>query len=399
MSFDYITCKENENILPVEIKCKKDLYQDLMYLEHSFTGLVEAQIANMFMRESVQLIINSIALFEKGYFDCSFYSLRQSLELSTTMVYLVDNDEKIKKEKYKQWKSQERFPQFNQILDYYNKNEYVFSDIKHKMRKYFDELQSIKTKMNKYIHKQGFNTFYTYMLGHPLRDESKKELFIDKYLSCVKKSIGAVAILRLSIDPFPILLNDDSIYRRTPDLMTEPYSENFINEYIGFENIELYKMTDLYRGYYDGIIEGEAQNDAVSALVKDNYIDVDKFDEIVTQKHLLKFNDLTAVFLAMQSHKNTCVYCCGGLIQYFTSRKSNRINMSFDSRFFNKCEKNIMQFNLIYDEAFISWLKIYDEIFFIEHNEQFSVLEIQSLKAIEQLYISMNKSKNSGSIF
>lgn len=386
MSFDYITHKENENILPVEIKCKEVLYDDLMYLEHSFTGLVEAQIANMFMRESVQLIINSIVLFEKGYFDCSFYTLRQSLELSTTMVYLVDNDEKIKKEKYKQWKAQERFPQFNQILDYYNKNEYVFSDIKNKMRKYFDELQFIKTKMNKYIHKQGFNTFYTYMLGHPLRDDSKKEAFVDEYIVYVKKSIGAVAILRLSIDPFPILLNDDDIYRRTPDLMTEPYSENFINEYIGYENIELYKMTDLYKGYYDGIIADEAKNDTVLALVKDGYIDINRFDEISAQNHLLKFNDITAVFLAIQSQKNTQIYCCGGLIQYFTSRKSNRINMSFDSRFFDECEKNIMQFNLIYDEVFISWVKIYNEVFFIEHNEQFSSQEIQVLKAIEKMY-------------
>lgn len=361
-----------------------------MALEHSFTGLAGAQIANIFMKESVQLIINSMALFEKGYFDCAFYSLRQSLELSTTMVYLVDNDDKIKKEKYKQWKAQKHFPQFNQILEYYNKNEYVFSDIKSKMSHYFDELQTIKIKMNKYIHKQGFNTFYTYFLGHPLRDDKKKMAFINKYISYVKKSIGSIAILRLSIDPFPILLNNEDIYRRTPELVTEPYNEDFIDEYIGFENIELYKSTDLYQGYFDGIMGVEPKNDAALAVVKDGYINKDAFNQISEQVHLLDFSDITAVFLAMQSEKNACIYCYGGLKWYFTSVKSNRKSMSFDSQVFIEFESNLEQFNLKYDEVFISWVKIHSEIFFIEHNELFSESEIEGLKNIELLYLKQD---------
>lgn len=40
--------------------------------------------------ELVQLITNAISLFEKGYFDSAYYSLRQSLETALIMVYLSD---------------------------------------------------------------------------------------------------------------------------------------------------------------------------------------------------------------------------------------------------------------------------------------------------------------------
>lgn len=44
----------------------------------------------IFLREIVQLLINSIFLYEDGYFDCAFYSIRQAAEAGNNMLYLAN---------------------------------------------------------------------------------------------------------------------------------------------------------------------------------------------------------------------------------------------------------------------------------------------------------------------
>ena len=69
MPFNFIKHKENEYLVPVTIEEKESYYYDLMNIEHSFTGRVDAWITNTFIMEAAQLIINAIHLFEMGYFD------------------------------------------------------------------------------------------------------------------------------------------------------------------------------------------------------------------------------------------------------------------------------------------------------------------------------------------
>lgn len=89
MEFNFLEHREKRNLIPLEIPSKKDYYIDLSQLENSFVSRFDViQIANTFFMESVQLITNAISLFEKGYFDSAYYSLRQSLETALTMVYL-----------------------------------------------------------------------------------------------------------------------------------------------------------------------------------------------------------------------------------------------------------------------------------------------------------------------
>lgn len=86
MSDNFIDYKVSHNLIPLKIENKGKYIRDLRNIEYSWTDRIDALIANTFVLESVQLIINAIELFEKGYFDCAYYSLRQSLEVSTTMV-------------------------------------------------------------------------------------------------------------------------------------------------------------------------------------------------------------------------------------------------------------------------------------------------------------------------
>ncbi|WP_179317986.1 teicoplanin resistance protein VanZ [Winogradskyella undariae] len=382
MTFNHTKYRETKGLVPLKIENKEKYYLDLLNLEESWTGRMDAQISNTFILEAVQLIINSITLFEQGYFDSSFYSLRQSLEVSTTMTYLIDNDEQKRKDELAKWKAQSRFPMYSQMIKMLESNQSVFSDIKEKMADYFGELNVTKQKLNKYVHKQGFNTFYV-SKNHPLNQKKDRAKFIQEYESYLKKCIGAIAVFRLTIDPFPILLNDEEIYTRTGDLMTRGYDDDFIKDYIGIDNIERYKETEVYVNHYDSIIQEESKNIYVTNVVKDQYIDKENIDKILEQKHLLGRHDFVAVILCDFSIKIAKVYCIGGMQMYFSSTKSKRESWSFNSLDFNSFKENPENYNLQYDQAFISTVEIYDEVYFIEHNSEFNPDEINELEEVK----------------
>jgi hypothetical protein len=384
MTFDFTTFKESDNLSPEKIDNKEEYYKDLLNIDHSWTGRLDAQICNTFISESSQLIVNAISLFEKGYFDCAYYSLRQSLEVSTTMIYLVDSKQEIRKSELRKWKSQGWYPMYSKMMKYLKKNGAVFSDIRTCMSEYFESLKTTKGKLNKYVHKQGFKTFYV-SRNHPINGD-KENNYLEEFEFFLKKCIGAVAVFRLSIDPFPLLLTDEDIYHRTGDSMTEAYSDDFIKKYIGHKNIENYKKTNLYQSHYDSIIHEEKKLPCVSQVVKNQYIDKNKIDKILEQQHLLSQHDLIAVLLSSLSENIAKVYCFGGLKMYFTNIETKRKKTSWSSKDFNKFENSEKQFNQAYDKAFISCIELYDEVYFIEHNEKLDKVELSVLQKLRNKY-------------
>jgi hypothetical protein len=381
MSSDFLQYRENQHLVPVEMQKKQLYFYDLMNIERSFTERVDALLSNTFILESAKLIVNAINLFEMGYFDCAYYSLRQSLELSTTMIYLLDIDEDRREKELKKWKREERFPMQAKMMEYLNKNGANFKDFKSKLEKYFNQLELTKTKLHKFVHKQGLDKFYV-SRNHPLNSSKSRESFIKEFEGYLKTCIGAIAVFRLGIDPLPILLNDEEIYHRTGDLMTCAYTKEFIEMYIGNEVVESYKKTEIYQGHYDYFFSQVKQHACVTDVRKDNYIDIDKIDEILSQRHLLSNSDIFAVLLCKASDKIAKVYTSYGLIQYFTNRNTVRKNMSWNSRDFQKFKKCKPSSNIPYDEAFVTHVLLNKESFFIEHNELFDNEEIDIIKSI-----------------
>ena len=357
----------------------------LMNIEHSWTGRIDALFSNEFFREAVQLIINAITLFEKGYFDCAFYSLRQSLEISTTVVYFVDDTEENRKQEMRKWKNQDRFPMHKQMITDLQNRQFVFADIKDKMALYFQEMEETKQKLNKYVHKQGYDKFYIWQ-NHPLNKNKGQEKLISDFNAYLIKCMGAIAVFRLTIDPFPLLLADESIYNRTGQLMTEGYNEDFIQKYIGINHIEAYKQTELYTSSYETLIAAEEMLPSVVNIVKHDYVNRTQIDEILSQKHLLSNHDLVAVALFSYSDKIAKVYCIGGLHWYFTDTQTKRKKMSWSSKDFDILKSGSKKYNVKYDEAFLSYISVGEEDYYIEHNEEFSENEINELDKISRVY-------------
>lgn len=380
MSFYEMQMKENIKLC--NINRKYEFLNAICNIKQSWTGRMDANIVNTFIQEAVQMIINAISVFEQGYFDCAYYSLRQALEIATTMVYLVDIEHEKRKDKLSDWKNQRRFPMDNKMKEDLSKNGYIFADMKNNMDVYFEEIENKKKLYNKCIHKQGFEHFY---MSRRIRvnQDSILDEEIKKFEEDIRFAIGVIAVMRLAIDPFPILLMDEDIFYRTGDTMTLPYSLKFVENYIGINVIEQYKKTRVYKEHYNAIIQEERRNIAVSEVLKINYIDTLKLDEIFEQAYLLNEIDFIAVKIVKLLPHISKVYCYRGIICYFTNNKTERKKQECSGFDFNNFEKNVAKYNMKYDEVYISCLKTKEGTFFVEHNHKLSESDISLIEKLE----------------
>ena len=158
------------------------------------------------------MIANSIQMFQQGYFDAAFYSLRQSIETSIGTLYLTANPDKMQA-----WNKLEPGFESGKMSKYLRANEPVFMDMASKMQPFFDKVREVQQDSNKYVHKQGYKTFYVTKRITYSDDRLKKvyDRIQDDFVQILKVAIGAVAVYRLAIDPLPVLLMDEDIRLRT----------------------------------------------------------------------------------------------------------------------------------------------------------------------------------------
>lgn len=382
MDIDFAKMKQAENIIQQVLPNKEQVLLDLMNVEENLTGRVDAMFTNGFQREAVQMIINAISLFESGYFDAAFYSLRQSLEISTTSVFFIDDASDMEiKNRLNKWKAQDNFPAIGKMMKELKERRNTFADMHTHMATYFLYINDIKAKLNKYVHKQGFETFYTGVHSMKLQEYREIQRMNDfrEFLRC---SIGAVAVLRLAIDPFPVLLGDKDIYNRTSQFMSNGYSREFIVEYIGVSNIDDYKKTEFYKAHYEALITNELMNPAILEIVKNEFIDRTKQYEIISQTHLLSLPERIAVAFTFFSQKIAKIYWGIGFVWWFTDIKSTRKKLDFNSDDLSRV-KNGLIYNSEYDGAYLSYIKLADDDFYIEHNSSFTDEEIAELEAVK----------------
>ena len=370
MSLDksYIEWRKSQNIRSAILSNKEEYYNDLTNIEHSWSGRVDTNIGNAFVMEAEQQLINAIELFELGYFDCAYYSLRSAVEISTTMVFLMDMPDEERETYLDNWKNTKEFPMQGKMIKQLSQDGHIFVDMVAKMPQFFWDAKKLSGELNKYVHKQGLQHFYI-SRNHPINQSSSLEKFIKKFEEYLQRCIGVVAVMRLAIDPFPILLMDEEIMYRCFDSMTEPYSDEFVKKYIGEETVEQYKKTDMYTGLYESFINDEKKNEAAFDVMKHQYIDSKRFDEISSQFHLLSKGDAICVLLVEACVKVVKVYRYNGFLMYFTDRKTNRKATSWSGADFKKFAEADKRMNQAYDEAFISVFIFGEEHYYIEHNE------------------------------
>lgn len=376
----YIESRKKENLYPLTIENKEKYYYDILNIEHSFSGIVgEGTIINTFIMEAAQLIINAIELFEIGYFDCAYFSLRSAIDVSSTMVYLIDLPEEEKEKKLSAWKETREFPTQGRLVKELSEMGNNYKDMMNKMPYFFQNAKQIAEKLNKYVHKQGLQHFYI-SRNHPLNQQKSRDTFIQNFEYYLKKAIGIVAVMRLAADPFPILLMDKDILYRCFDSMTDPYSEEFTNEYIGKEIVGQYKMTELYKGVYESFIHEEEKNEATFNVMKHQYIDTTRKEDILQQLRLLYQHDIVCVTIAFACAKAIKLYTSSGILMYFTEKKTNRTKHQWNGKDFYRFANNEDKYNQPYDEVYISVFQFRGDNYFIEHNDMLDEHDIELIK-------------------
>ena len=371
-----------------------DYFWDIENITWAQTGLIDAFGANRYFDEASQMIANSIFLFQKGFFDAAFYSLRQSIEISIGTLYLTANPEKMK-----EWNRLEPGFESGKMADFLRQHEPNFKEIRSKMPTFFENIRAVQKKTNKYVHKQGYSSFYTTQ-SYSFSDHREDKVYlqiVSDFEGTLNVAIGAVAMYRLAIDPLPVILMDEELMMRSGDFVTRPYSEDFVSKYIGTENIELYKQTDIYQEFKKSIMSHEKQNEAIFNIIHWQIIERSKFEDITKQMHLLSYTDRLAVIIVMSSTKIPQVYI-EGCFHYVSDVKAMHSDTIIGSSFYEDffANKVNISFNIPFKNgSYISRIKIKDNFSYIESNEPFNQQEIDLLnhiaKTFEEVYITQEK--------
>lgn len=371
------------SVRPIHLPDSEEYLYDLENISMATVGVLGSLESNRFFEEACQMIANSIQMFQQGYFDAAFYSLRQSIETSIGTLYLTANPDKMQA-----WNKLEPGFESGKMAKYLRANEPVFMDMASKMQPFFDKVREVQQDSNKYVHKQGYKTFYVTKRITYSDDRLKKvyDRIQDDFVQILKVAIGAVAVYRLAIDPLPVLLMDEDIRLRTEDLLTESYSQDFVDKYIGQDAIDSYKRTDLYLSHKEFFLQNEKQNDAIYILIHYQIVDRKHKELIMEQIHLLSLHDRLAFFYAVMSPNISRVFI-EGVFSYTTDTKPKNTSMTIGERYYAGIFENQSDYNVQFDGgSFISRFKVGDEFSYVESNEPLSEPEISGLCIVSEMF-------------
>ena len=168
---------------------------------------------------------------------------------------------------------------------------------------------------------------------------------------------------------------------------TREFLREFVDKYIGLENIELYKQTEIYQYYKEWLMSQEKQNEAVYNIIHWQIIDRNKINDILAQIHLLSFTDRIAVAIIMSSIKIPQVYI-DGCFHYRSEVKPLHSDMIIGDTYYNDLlSKTEKYFNVPFKGgAYISRIEINNQFTYIESNDMFDESEIRVLNNIAETF-------------
>ncbi|MDP2813505.1 MAG: hypothetical protein Q8N92_03555 [Erysipelotrichaceae bacterium] len=380
----FIEWIENDNIHKYSISNKDEYYDAIFNLKRSFTGRFDVKHLNNFIAESAELLVNAIRLFENGYFDAAYYSLRTSLEVSVLVVYFSDFPESddIKDQKVMEWRKKGRFPTTNKLLSKLRESGQLYKEISVVMPEFFADFRENLSKLNKHVHKQGFDYFY---VSRKFKSDEFISNKIKEFEYHLTKTISQVGVFRLFIDPIPVLLVDEEIYYRLPNmLLNDAYSERFLMEYIGEELVNKYKNTSIYIDFYNYYSDFPKQPKCVSDIIQFQFVDITERDQILEYFHLINNNEHRLVVQLL--------FCVSKIVRVHSSvfyryetervRKNDFFSIDYENyRLIKDCE---IKSNIGIEDRFITCLKSSSQNIevYLEHYDKLDYEEITAIYKI-----------------
>lgn len=373
----YVRLKD-ENKQKCSLEQRDVLLNELSYMETLLTGRLDVLFCNNFLNESVQLLINSIYLMEDGYFDCAFYSIRQSSENINNMLLIASDESKLK-----MWENKERFPQNRQVLSTLKDINNKYKEIREKLSDFFGEYDELIAKSHKIIHKQGFDTFYKVRSTNLDGIKFNKNDEIEHFVKLIKYSICRMYIMFIILDPIGLILADERINRKFNfNPITDSINLTFIEQNCSYKIIDLLHETSFYKDLVNAFCDNEEMNDDTYSVVREQFFNIETLDNI--QKNLINYQE-QFILSILQAGFEVSNFHIGGitLLPYWTSIKSNYNRSGWSSDEYDKFAK-CEAFNNTYIGVYISRIQMFDDTLYLEHNEMFNESQIELVQKIAQ---------------
>lgn len=373
---------ENKN--QVTLPGREKILINLHSLKSMTTGQANQLFCNTFLNEIVQLLINSIFLYEDGLFDCAFYSIRQASEVGNNMLYLANKE----KSNINEWNAKGYFPTNRKIINELLKIDSNYSEIQDVIPIFFEEHERMTKKAHKIIHKQGFDTFYGVRCAYQFSKETNINYEKEFFIEFLKYSIGMAIILFIVVDPISLVLADDDLsVRFNFDPMTERADVEFFKSYLNENIITKIKSTSFFTDISSYFINKERMLPSVFDVVRNQAFDIDSLDEIKSQEHLISLYERIILDILMADVKLSKIYPdCNVIGYYFTSIRNNCSQSSWSSLEYKKYLNYNETFNESYCNVYRSILKGVDDNWILEHNSSLSKKEIELVKSIIKNY-------------
>lgn len=338
------------------------------------TGIGDKLFCNSFMTESVELLKHSIFLYEDGYFDCAFYSVRQSTENMNNMLFLSESEDELVR-----WKAKEKFPSDSQIKNRLQQINKAYLEIKTAIPKVFESYDELLKKANKYIHKQGFDTFYLQPWQQEKLISKREKLFID----FLKQSIGLVMIMNIVLDPLSLALSDPNVDAHIPfDPMTEHIPLGIFEEVFYDGIIESIKETNFYKDFVSFFLEKEEMNDATYAIIRFQHYDIEALVDIEKQIHLLNIWQLLCFYILKSGIRVSHFYFQDGILGYSTSIEPSHHIREYRSNQFDKYTIGDGEKNIEWNRMYVSVYKVFDTYLILQHNEPLSQSDLSVIQTL-----------------
>ena len=339
------------------------------------TGILQNMFCNGFMTESVELIKHALFLYEDGYFDCAFYSLRQSVEIMNSMLLLSDDEDRLK-----EWKAKAWFPMDKAVKGLLEKNNAAYSEIREKIPEFFTHYDELLRTANKYIHKQGFDSFYAYYVrANAEAEEKRTALFVE----LMKHAIGMILIMDIALDPLSLALSDPEVDSHIPfDAMTKPIPVHMFEEFLSPNLLNKIKETDHYQTVKQYFLGMEELNEATYGVVRCQYFDTSSLKDIEEQETFLSIYERLMLHILQAEIPATHFYTDFSVLGYATSIMPTKQNSYYSSHQFDQYIGEEDVFNTLWNEMYISVVKYLDTHLVIQHNRELHDMELEIIKTL-----------------
>ena len=202
------------------------------------------------------------------------------------------------------------------------------------------------------------------------------------FLSFLKYAIGMMLIMNIVLDPLSLALSDAEVDSHIPfDPMTEAIPLYVFEEYLSIDIIEKIKNTSHYSSLKEYFLSLEELKHATYAVLRYDYFDVNKLDEIESQIKQLNLSETLMFCILKTGIKATHFYWDNSVMGYSTSFEPTVHLSSYSSNQFDNYLKSETP-NYPWHGMYITGFKALDSHLIVQHNTPLSDEEITAIKAL-----------------